>query len=122
LRRVYLFFFDRFEIPNEFPVALASGFDEAAEKGTRVRIIVERALRVPLDSQNEVIAGGAFQGFDDVVVRAAGRDLETVTDDVSSSLVMAGVGGDDEVAFVGGFEALGFADPHSRGRLSPQGL
>ena len=77
-------------------MALASGFDETGEKGPRVRIIVKRALWVPLHGQNEVIGGGAFQGFDDVVVRTAGRDLEAVTDDVSRGLVMAGIGGDDE--------------------------
>ena len=63
---------------------------EGGEDGARQRALIVAAFRVPLNGDNEVVAGGQFHGFDDVVLRRAGRDDEVVAW-VADGLVMAGV-------------------------------
>ena len=64
--------------------------DEGGEDGARQRALIVAAFRVPLNGENEVVAGGQFHGFDHVVLRRAGRDDEVVAW-VADGLVMAGV-------------------------------
>jgi hypothetical protein len=85
-----------FELARKVFVFLPRGFDQSAKDGTGVRVVVERTFRMPLDGEDEVIRRRAFQRFNDVVIGTAGDDFESVADNVSRSLVVAGIGGDDE--------------------------
>jgi hypothetical protein len=49
---------------------------------------------MPLDCENKMIGGSAFEGFDDVVGGAAGGDAEALADGVGG-LVVGGVYGED---------------------------
>jgi len=50
---------------------------------------------MPLHGKHEVIGRGAFEGFDDAIVGAAGDDTQAVADRVGG-LMVGGVDGDDE--------------------------
>ncbi len=82
--------------------------DETLEEGFGGGADVVAALRVPLDSEDEVVGvrvGGlaAFYGFDDGILGAAGGYAEVVAGD-SDGLVVAGVDGEaEESVLIGGF-------------------
>lgn len=86
----------------------AGRFDEALEDCSAAGADLGAALGMPLDSKDKVgfFAFGslaAFDGFDDAILWAAGRDAETVARD-SDGLVMAGVDGETkEIVLNGGF-------------------
>src|SRR5215469_16318775 len=74
--------------------------DEALEDGAGGRADLIAALGVPLDSEDEVGVGvvgilAALDGFDDVVLRAAGGDAQTVAGN-PDGLMVAGVDGETE--------------------------
>lgn len=47
---------------------------------------------MPLHGKDEVVWGGSFQGFDDIVLDAAGDDAQAIADGIGG-LMMRGVHG-----------------------------
>src|SRR3974390_3733738 len=91
-----LFSRDRFEIlllGGQLLVPLTGGTNERLEQSLRGRVDVVSALRVPLDAENEVIGGGALDGFFDAVGGAPGDEAQSVSENVGG-LMVAGVDGD----------------------------
>lgn len=43
--------------------------DEGGEDGSRQRALIVAAFRVPLDGDDEMVAGGQFNSFDYLVLR-----------------------------------------------------
>ncbi len=61
---------------------------EGAENRTRRRILVNRALRMPLHRQYKVIGLGSLDGFDDSIFRTSGHNAQAFTH-VFCGLMMA---------------------------------
>ena len=68
------------------------GFHQGSEDGTRGIIVIDRALRMPLHSQDKVIRVGALERLYDSILRTARHNAQSFSDSVSR-LMMAGVHG-----------------------------
>jgi len=60
-------------------VPSTSSVYESAKNGLGVIVVFETALRMPLNSQDEVISGSAFDGFYNSVFRTYGADQQPVS-------------------------------------------
>ena len=69
--------------------------DKGGEDGAGEGAVIVGALGVPLNSDDEVLAGGELDGFDDVVLGGTGGDDEVVAGG-ADGLMVAGIDVDSE--------------------------
>lgn len=69
-----------------------SCFDQCTKNFPRGCVFINGALGMPLHGKDEVVWGGSFQGFDDIVLDAAGDDAQAIADGIGG-LMMRGVHG-----------------------------
>ena len=79
-------------MPRKFLPALTCSIDEGAEDGARSRILLHRALGMPLHREHEMIRRGSFDGLNDAIVRTARDNAQPISQHVCG-LMMRRVNG-----------------------------